>query len=303
MFPAHKLSAILCLSLSLTACGGGKLGKLKHVEPVGTPFQKALAKEYKSYAEAEDGKYQAFDAQYFADKALRASYGQDTVPEKITKWDVREKSKPALIQARLDLIDLFRTGITSQLPEKSAHTQVLYDCWVEQEEQGVDPYDVFCRDDFYKSMDELTAYIYAKSAEALPKVADNACDTSTGQCGNAAKAETNKTLAYTVYFDFDSARLTAAGETLLQGVIQEVKKLPSYEIVLNGHTDRAGTERYNLQLSKRRALTVKDRLIKGGVRPEFITLFAFGEASPKVPTADGVKNPANRRVEISVQDR
>ena len=65
-----------------------------------------------------------------------------------------------------------------------------------------------------------------------------------------------------------------------------------------GHADTSGTQRYNQDLSRRRAQAVASELVRLGVPREAITVQAFGESRPLVPTGDGVREPQNRRVEI-----
>jgi outer membrane protein OmpA-like peptidoglycan-associated protein len=76
------------------------------------------------------------------------------------------------------------------------------------------------------------------------------------------------------------------------------KTTGSAKIMVTGYTDLAGTQQYNLGLSKRRADTVTGALVKEGVpRPAIVEAWR-GKENPAVPTADGVKEPRNRRVEI-----
>ncbi len=70
-------------------------------------------------------------------------------------------------------------------------------------------------------------------------------------------------------------------------------------VTLAGHADKSGKPDYNLALSQRRADAVKDYMTKKGVAPGVITTEAFGETRPLVDTADGVREPQNRRVEIT----
>ena len=63
-------------------------------------------------------------------------------------------------------------------------------------------------------------------------------------------------------------------------------------------TDRAGTPQYNQALSERRAAAVAAELERRGIARAAMTVQAFGESRPLVPTADGVREPQNRRVEI-----
>jgi outer membrane protein OmpA-like peptidoglycan-associated protein len=63
---------------------------------------------------------------------------------------------------------------------------------------------------------------------------------------------------------------------------------------------RPGSEQYNLALSLRRAEAVKAAMIKQGVPASLIVVVGKGESQPLVPTADGVREPQNRRVEIVI---
>ena len=71
-------------------------------------------------------------------------------------------------------------------------------------------------------------------------------------------------------------------------------------VAIAGYTDLAGTQQYNLALSKRRADTVKAALVKDGVPAAAIDASWHGKENPRVPTADGVREPQNRRVEITM---
>jgi outer membrane protein OmpA-like peptidoglycan-associated protein len=67
---------------------------------------------------------------------------------------------------------------------------------------------------------------------------------------------------------------------------------------VNGYTDRSGAPQFNEALSIRRANAVAAELLRRGVPRNEIVTRGFGEANPLVPTADGVREPQNRRVEI-----
>jgi outer membrane protein OmpA-like peptidoglycan-associated protein len=69
--------------------------------------------------------------------------------------------------------------------------------------------------------------------------------------------------------------------------------------MLAGYTDRSGSPKYNLGLSQRRNTEVRSYLTTHGIPDGAITSQAFGEANPRVPTADGVRELQNRRVEIT----
>jgi len=103
---------------------------------------------------------------------------------------------------------------------------------------------------------------------------------------------------YLVFFDFDKADLTQQAMGILQTASTNAKGLTQVKIRATGHADRSGSDAYNMRLSQRRADAVKAELVRLGMKPTEIAVVARGEANPLVPTADGVREPQNRRVEI-----
>jgi outer membrane protein OmpA-like peptidoglycan-associated protein len=106
---------------------------------------------------------------------------------------------------------------------------------------------------------------------------------------------------FLVFFDFDRAELTPEGRDIVKSAAESAKSNGAARIVLTGHADRAGPANYNLGLSQRRADAVKAELVRLGLTATEITTQAKGEAEPLVPTADGVPEPQNRRVEIVIR--
>jgi outer membrane protein OmpA-like peptidoglycan-associated protein len=103
---------------------------------------------------------------------------------------------------------------------------------------------------------------------------------------------------YLVFFDFDSAKLTAAGRRAADEVVIAYRQDPTSAIVVRGYTDLVGTDEYNLALSKRRAMTVYDYFVAQGVKPADMGVDWQGKANPRVPTPK--EEPQNRRVEIQM---
>jgi len=103
---------------------------------------------------------------------------------------------------------------------------------------------------------------------------------------------------YLVFFDFDRADLTDRARQIIAEAAQAVNTTGTTRIEVAGHADRSGTPQYNQRLSQRRAEAVAAELSQRGISRSQITVQAFGESRPLVPTADGVREPQNRRVEI-----
>jgi OOP family OmpA-OmpF porin len=81
----------------------------------------------------------------------------------------------------------------------------------------------------------------------------------------------------------------------------DIARRRTYNVQVIGHSDRAGSEERNLQLSVSRAQGIRKFLIKAGVPAEAITVYGRGELEPLIPTPDGVAEPRNRRVDVLVQ--
>jgi outer membrane protein OmpA-like peptidoglycan-associated protein/opacity protein-like surface antigen len=103
---------------------------------------------------------------------------------------------------------------------------------------------------------------------------------------------------YLVFFDFDRADLTDRARRIIGEAAQAVQSTGTTRIEVAGHADRSGTPQYNQRLSMRRAEAVAAELARRGIARDQMSIQAFGESRPLVPTADGVREPQNRRVEI-----
>jgi outer membrane protein OmpA-like peptidoglycan-associated protein len=103
---------------------------------------------------------------------------------------------------------------------------------------------------------------------------------------------------YLVFFDWDRADLTARARQIVAEAATASTHVQTTRIEVNGYTDLSGTAAYNQRLSVRRAQSVEAELVRDGVSKSEISIHGFGESNPLVPTAKGVREPQNRRVEI-----
>ncbi len=104
---------------------------------------------------------------------------------------------------------------------------------------------------------------------------------------------------YIVFFDWDKSDVTAEAATILDSAITAYGNCDRVPIMLAGYADRSGSTQYNQALSGRRNTAVRGYLTSHGIADAAITSQAFGESNPRVPTADGVRELQNRRVEIT----
>jgi OOP family OmpA-OmpF porin len=106
--------------------------------------------------------------------------------------------------------------------------------------------------------------------------------------------------SFMVFFDWDRSNLSQQALNTIKQAAAAFKTKGNARITATGHTDTSGPEAYNMALSLRRANAVKDALVREGVPAQAITVIGRGEAGLLVKTADGVREPQNRRVEIVI---
>jgi len=82
------------------------------------------------------------------------------------------------------------------------------------------------------------------------------------------------------HFEFDKSAITKEGEAILDQNIKILKENPNAKIRIAGYTSAQGTEDYNQKLSERRAESVRDYLVKGGIAPDRLTTIGYGKTRP-----------------------
>lgn len=106
---------------------------------------------------------------------------------------------------------------------------------------------------------------------------------------------------FIIFFDWNSSDITPEAATTLDSMMAGYGGCGGAAVTISGYADRSGSDRYNVGLSDRRAQGVAQYVTGRGVAAGAVTAKGFGETNPRVPTEDGVREPQNRRVEITVQ--
>jgi OOP family OmpA-OmpF porin len=248
-------------------------------------FNRDLATGYADLAGTLHQEHQWDDVDYFSRKGLAASGGKVVPPEDNGNWlvplEVPDRFRSQLSDGRRRLVAALDGGARQTAPDAAARAQVSYDCWVEHMEvnwwQAING---TCHDQFVAAMGQLEKRSVVQ-APAEPA----ASGTSTRQ--------------FRIYFDFDKTALTSSAQPILQGVATRAKEDPAARFVLIGRADRAGSDGYNMSLSQRRVDAVRHALVAQGVPAERIDAQWVGDREPPVPTADGVREPRNRVVDVT----
>ena len=116
-----------------------------------------------------------------------------------------------------------------------------------------------------------------------------------------AAATTCNRVPFIVFFDWNKSDLTSDAITALDATGSMLRDCGFPQVTLEGYTDRSGSDGYNQDLSIRRADAVRGYLVTHGVPETAIAAQGFGEANPRVSTADGIRELQNRRVEITAK--
>lgn len=103
-----------------------------------------------------------------------------------------------------------------------------------------------------------------------------------------------------IEFEPGSDKLTSEAETVLAGVAKALSDNPDVRVTVEAHTDNLGDAADNLQLSKRRAISVARYLVEQGISGSRLKPQAFGESMPRTSNLNAAGRASNRRVEFSI---
>jgi OmpA-OmpF porin, OOP family len=104
-----------------------------------------------------------------------------------------------------------------------------------------------------------------------------------------------------VFFDWGKSEVDKQYDAALDQIVTAMGSQAGATLLVDGHSDRSGPSGANLASSRKRAEAVRDALILRGVRGDAIRVLASGENGAMITTADGVREPQNRRVDVRVE--
>ncbi len=296
-----------------------ELDKARGLQPTGSAFSKALYSEYVGRAEVESVERDYDNADLFARKAQAAARGALVEPEALADHRLPAGTVDELAAARQRLgVALVANG-RKTVPELAAHVQMLFDCWVEEQEENFQPKDIAaCRAEFLDGVAQIEKSLPPKPAarpapkpmpapmpapEPIPEPKPMPMPAPMPKPEPIPEPEPAlppEPLSFFILFDFDSTVLDARGRQVVNWAAERVARSAPSRVVVTGNTDRAGTDAYNITLSERRAKVVAAALIKAGVSSDIITASGVGEGVPRVNTPDGQRERENRYARITL---
>ena len=240
-----KLSVALTLGMSLAACTS-MIEQAEMADVTDEAFGRQLHAEYLELARAEKAEYDNSDADAFAGRALAAAAGTPTAPENVSARDIADENRGALLAGYRELNEALDNGGRDRQPELVAKTQAAYDCCLKEQEENFQPEDInACRDRFNANLAQLIGALTTAAA-------------TTAAAAPAPAPATMRSASYTVYFRFDSDRLSDKAKAIVSKAGKEASAMTVDKIVIDGYADRAGGVDYNVKLSGRRADRVAD---------------------------------------------
>lgn len=285
--------------ISISACSFDKMDEVSAINdasPVGNAFTQALTGEYKEYVNGELQTYDDHaDALHFSRKGLSAARGDMVMPEAVSDWNLLPGHAEELIVTRSRLVNVFALGARELQPQLSAFAQARFDCWIEEQEENFQQDKISgCKSQFMDALAQLEAAM-PPPPPPPPAPEPQAFDVDPSE---PMKVENAK---YIVFFDWDQSTLNSGANAILDAAAQEANGRDLISIDLVGHTDTSGSQAYNQKLSMKRANVVRDAMVQRGVAANMLSVNHRGENELMVETPDGVREPANRRTEITFQ--
>ncbi|MBT3556481.1 MAG: OmpA family protein [Rhodospirillales bacterium] len=283
-----KLSGIVLTLPILAACANYDMDTVGNMEISSWEFAESLHGQYMRIGRDEAAEQDWSDAIFFRNKAREAAEAANEGaalpdPQMVSDRDIPDEALADLNAAYDSLMAALEDGRRTK-PTAAAIAQTSFDCWLQEQEENVQPDDIaLCRDDF-----EDALALLLKTSAPMAAVAPAAAD---------AMATAGP---FMIYFGFNSASLDSSAKSLIMNLAaHKFAKDEMGYIVLTGHADLSGGESYNDALSERRVMAVESALNSSGVSARILSS-SYGESRPLKATSDGMREAKNRRVEVTL---
>jgi len=319
--------------------GDWDVDEVKNLPKPAGEFESALFDEYVRLGAAERAEADWNDTTFFLNRARRLSQGRYKEPTNIDARDMPADALAEVTDARRRLmIALSSTRIWRQ-PVESAQAQASFDCWMQEREENFQTDDISsCRNTFLAVIQKLETTKPRTLVVLLPDLSGqvgeidfttlSGKETLSGErsattvnkigdapspafelkqaaleqsFGAAIEAQPVPPERFIIFFELRSSDLTETSAAQIPQIIDAIARHPAAEVEIVGHADRSGTDKFNDALSLRRANEIKAQIIGKMDNAEALRVTAQGEGKPFVVTPDGVVEPQNRRVEVTVR--
>lgn len=288
----HVWALVGTATVALSVANGALAAS--HSQPAGpASFGKALAIHYQAMVDEETYEKDEADVAHFTAKR---DLSAGRTPPRPDAPDSRALSDVESNYARRTLTRImaaYDKGEAEERPQLLADAQAGYDCFLQEAEEGYQLLHINrCRVMAETALATLEMPIVQPKPVVQPVAA-----------AEPEPAEPPAPQDFTIYFGFDSALLGLPAQQTLDNIATAYAAYPDPVLVVVGHTDTSGPSDYNRRLSLRRAEAVAAALRQRGLASQVIQQNAMGEALPAVQTGDGVREPMNRRVVVTMSQQ
>lgn len=277
------------VALIVAACASRwDVKSVEEMEARGSLFDKALKQEYTDFAKLEAFRGDWDETEKFLIKARSSAAGESPQPENTSERLIPEEVLADARAAHVKLMRVLEGGARVLIPEEAAKAQSGYECWIESLEENlfVNRMEA-CKNKFETAMNAI------ENGNGGP-YPDFSSDYQPLDGFYNGK--------YVVYFGFNSFNVRHSGINVLKLAAEAYESIKPAQVVVNGHADTVGSSKVNIIVSRKRAESVSSVLRKAGVPRNKINVKSSGENRLAVLTADNVKEPRNRRVEVEFSD-
>ena len=281
----------------LTACAVDS-SMVKMMQPSGSEFTQALHKGYVTIGEMEQKEQDWKDGDHFLMKASMAAKGDAPEPDAPEARNIPASYKNPAFYMKQRVDEVLAKGAREKAPFDMAMAQVYFDCWLQEVEENIQPKDIkACEKKFEFHMAFVHQFL---KPPPKPKAVKAAAPAKPEPEPEPMMAETVWP-HFVVNFDSASAALTVGAQQKLNEVVAAFRINKPKEVIVLGHTDRAGDEEANLVLSLDRTNAVVGFLLNAGILNKVLKPSSLGESKPVTRVKDGVAHPLDRRVNIELK--
>jgi len=282
------------------------------------PFLDTLRKGYLEFYKHEVDNRNYVKANIYGKKALATT--QNLIPEMEGLFDreIPLSRLNGLLGSKYFVESAFVNGTQDIEPVASAHAQLMFDCWSDQEEirakKKVKELDVLpCQKEFNRARGKLkNALAEIRREEKQKEQARMAAERKQLEAYHKlmmskALAEQKKMLKrlpeYSLlFFKFDSTKLGITAQGILDKVAKDIVLFNPRKVILRGNTDLVGSDAYNMKLALARGQAAADYLIKNhGIDKRLLDVKAYGENKPRKNPGRTNKDVRNRYVQITFE--
>lgn len=286
------------------------LGKARQKESLKNPFYDALHSGYLALANQAQTTGNEQDARNYNKKAMLLVGNIMPEPETLADKQISPAHLQSLAVARTFVIETIIKDVQRNSPIAVANLQLMFDCWVRQENNDLEIHDDYpCKKSYLTEEQKIKTIISANANKEIDVTEQAALATPIKEAAkpvelqNSAPEQTiiSDSLIpeqYEIFFQLGHAELDKLARQMLLKTAMNATKIMPRKILINGNTDRSGTLQGNAELATKRANAVAKFLMNKGVPENILDIRSYGESAAWIDQVPEDKDERYRSVKI-----